>query len=892
MMRASLVSFLWIFIGLSTGIYAQSGNYFMTQYTPTLKSIDNINFEIVQDNQGLINVANRAGLLRFDGRNWVHTSTPASIFSLDYDSASHIIYCGGYNGLGKFQRNDKNEITYVNVADSSNGVGPVYQVIKKENTLIGLGEDMIYRYDLSTKSLPTITPKYSGSMYELFALQNKVFVSTENSGLMLLQDGSLVDPKINNSLGLEVEFAISAQLQNEHIVGTADNELFVLRNGETEKVLIKDEDNYLQQSGFVDAEWVNESILAIATFKGGVIFVDFEKKTIDQIINYQTGLPDNEIFALSKDSNGGLWVAHSDGLTRISPQLPLRNFSYYEGLEGKIESVINHQSKLYVGTSLGLYYLKKVNVFDEVSYLQRQQVKITKGKTEQQPDKTKEKRGLLGLFKKRKNQSQEKSASDSEPSSKTIYTTRTRKQLKSTSYRFVKISDIDSRVTHLASYKNSIYCSSLNGLFKVNGETSTPLSASPTKYFTIAEKSQLLLSTTIQDQIETFSSEAENEAIDIFCDYRDNIQHIFEGNKNELWVTSDDEIFKVSIDKFEIFDTQTYPLENAYFSSTFGSFNNGKPLFINQKGNLVIGENNRLEQGGTNIATRYILGTNDRVWVLRNDQWSRLGSKVEKEKNLLNVFKNLNYISLDQNNNYWVVTQDNQLVKIGKENSTISETYDLYLKHIISNDRILSNDQAKGKKLKFVQSKNALSFQFAQPEFSGILELKYQYKLEGLNKEWSEWSDDYNRLNFNYLPEGSYSLKVRSKDILGKVHEIQPIEFKIVPPYWKRPWFYALEFTLIALILFGSIRLKDLGFRYRLASRLLALVSLIIIIEFIQTVAESKFADESSPVIDFLIQVSIAIIVLPVESLIRKFLFKEKNVQILDFVKLKNDSNK
>ena len=44
--------------------------------------------------------------------------------------------------------------------------------------------------------------------------------------------------------------------------------------------------------------------------------------------------------------------------------------------------------------------------------------------------------------------------------------------------------------------------------------------------------------------------------------------------------------------------------------------------------------------------------------------------------------------------------------------------------------------------------------------------------------------------------------------------------------------------------------------------------------EFIQTIAEYKLDTEATPVIDFFIQVSIALLVLPLESLLRKVMFK------------------
>jgi hypothetical protein len=60
------------------------------------------------------------------------------------------------------------------------------------------------------------------------------------------------------------------------------------------------------------------------------------------------------------------------------------------------------------------------------------------------------------------------------------------------------------------------------------------------------------------------------------------------------------------------------------------------------------------------------------------------------------------------------------------------------------------------------------------------------------------------------------------------------------------------------------------------------LLSIIILIEFIQTAAGSTFSTNSGPVVDFLVQVCVAFVILPVEGFLRRFMLKsiEKNKSI------------
>ena len=96
----------------------------------------------------------------------------------------------------------------------------------------------------------------------------------------------------------------------------------------------------------------------------------------------------------------------------------------------------------------------------------------------------------------------------------------------------------------------------------------------------------------------------------------------------------------------------------------------------------------------------------------------------------------------------------------------------------------------------------------------------------------------------------------------------------MLPPYWKQPWFYASEFVVFGILVFLSLKLGAANARYRYLSRLLSLLTIILLIQFIQTVVASQITIKSSPVIDFFIQVFIALLILPIESYLRKFMLR------------------
>ena len=77
---------------------AQTGNYFLSHYTPSDERIDFLTFDMVQDEKGVIYFGNKGGVLEFDGRNWLLMPTPGPVYTLTLMGGD--IFAGGFNGFG------------------------------------------------------------------------------------------------------------------------------------------------------------------------------------------------------------------------------------------------------------------------------------------------------------------------------------------------------------------------------------------------------------------------------------------------------------------------------------------------------------------------------------------------------------------------------------------------------------------------------------------------------------------------------------------------------------------------------------------------------------------------------------------------------------------------
>ncbi|MCD6019692.1 MAG: adenylate/guanylate cyclase [Bacteroidetes bacterium] len=95
---------------------------------------------------------------------------------------------------------------------------------------------------------------------------------------------------------------------------------------------------------------------------------------------------------------------------------------------------------------------------------------------------------------------------------------------------------------------------------------------------------------------------------------------------------------------------------------------------------------------------------------------------------------------------------------------------------------------------------NYLTFNFTGVTQNQSKKVRYQYKLEGLDENWSAVS---NRTFAPYgnLPPGTYTFKVKAMNSVGYWSNEINYTFNICPPFWKTWWFR----VLVTLIVAGSI---------------------------------------------------------------------------------------
>jgi two-component system sensor histidine kinase ChiS len=94
---------------------------------------------------------------------------------------------------------------------------------------------------------------------------------------------------------------------------------------------------------------------------------------------------------------------------------------------------------------------------------------------------------------------------------------------------------------------------------------------------------------------------------------------------------------------------------------------------------------------------------------------------------------------------------------------------------------------------------NHLVFYFSTTDWSAPYKIKYSYKMDGLNDNWSLPTSE-TKADFNSLPPGKYTFKVRAIGEAQKWYEPFEYTFSILPPWWRTIWFKTIVVILLLSI--------------------------------------------------------------------------------------------
>ncbi|MBL4655185.1 MAG: SpoIIE family protein phosphatase, partial [Bacteroidia bacterium] len=104
---------------------------------------------------------------------------------------------------------------------------------------------------------------------------------------------------------------------------------------------------------------------------------------------------------------------------------------------------------------------------------------------------------------------------------------------------------------------------------------------------------------------------------------------------------------------------------------------------------------------------------------------------------------------------------------------------------------------------------NHIAFHYTGISLTLPEKVSYQYKLEGLDEEWSPVTKE-RKADFTNLAPGAYTFKVKACNNAGVWNkEPTTFSFSITPPFWQTWWFYSLSVVSGFSFIMGFVKIRE-----------------------------------------------------------------------------------
>lgn len=749
-----------------------SGIPFITNYSPVEYGASEQNWAIIQDQRGVMYFGNNDdGILEYDGVKWrkIPISNNSIVRSMAIDS-SGVIYVGAVDEIGMLAVNNFGQLKYkslvplIDAADRK--FSNVWKTYTFNNKIYFCSQYRIFIYNndsIKSIKLP------QGSFFS-FAVNNAIYVGNFLEGLYMLKNDKLIPIKNGNFFEKKGIFTLNKQ-QNGWVVGCFPQGLYVIEkdgNLNTKKLSNSAANLFLKTNQLYQGTTLNSNQIVYATIFNGAIIAN-ENGEIINLFTKNNGLQ-NETVTYTYKANQ-LWLALNNGISKVEIDNPIRHFGEQSGLFGSVNDIVTFNNKLFVATSLGVFYLD----FDKNNLPQFIQIKGIEDQTWsllKYNDKL-----LIGTI-------------------KGLFQLNPDFSLTALDKQIRKNNEPDqvTYITKLFKYKNQVIVGKVNGAIiirNINGKW---------QRYPLLNKNEEIRSIRIDNNNNIWLGTYFNGVYKLKIQNQDTTLCHYT-NKNGFPDNKD--IFINKINNELLFGTSNglYRYNNSqdtfiFVGDKFYSTNNGVfRISSNKSGNIWTSEFNKTNK-----------------WVTIYNK-----NNVEKLTRLPNVQTDVIYHKTDSitwlgtSNGIYSYTLSSDKKQTHPFNTiirqvNIGDSVLFYGTNFYTNKNTVSNQLNINKNTVLAYHTNDIDFQFAAPFFVEESKTLYSYKLAGYKENWNNWTSETKAV-FTNLHEGKYTFMVKAKNIYGNVSNVTSYEFTIKPPWYRTILAYFIYAILGIVLIYIIVKL-------------------------------------------------------------------------------------
>ncbi len=323
------------------------------------------NWAIVQDPRGVMYFGNSNGVLQFDGSTWriLFVSNGSIVRSLAVDRLG-TVYVGAVGELGFLRSDETGNLGYVSLLDeldaSDRELNDVWRTWATDEGVFFWTIGKLLRWHKGRFDTWPLDSKRGP-----FWVGGKLYNNQPGVGLVVLGDDDAFHPVAGGEVFADVGVILLPHGDDGMLAGSRDGVLWVLSwiDGDADgralqvKRFATAAGDILAQHKLYSGVRLPAGGYAFGTMTGGSVVIDAGGGLVHRFTRGE-GLLDESVWSLFVDRDGGLWHALNRGLARFELGTPITRFDQTAGLDGTVEALCRSGDSLYVATSLGLYRMR------------------------------------------------------------------------------------------------------------------------------------------------------------------------------------------------------------------------------------------------------------------------------------------------------------------------------------------------------------------------------------------------------------------------------------------------------------------------------------------------------------------------------------------------------
>lgn len=750
-------------------VYAQQkGMPFITNYPPEEYKGTAQNWAIVQDKRGVMFFGNSNGILEFDGIEWRFIPMPGTVRSLAVDS-SGIIYVGTNGDFGYLQPDSLGAYQFRSLKEKiplqHRNFNDVWNIFVSGNSVYFQTFEKIFIWQ--NEKFKIITPE--NSFHLSFLVNHTLYIREVGKGLLSNKNGSFQLIEGGERFADEKIYAMLPYGQNEILIATRTQGILIYSPHQNTHFYkpagFKAVDDFVIQNMTYCGSMLWDGKFTLGTLTGGIIVFN-SAGSIQSIYNTNSGLQDNSIRKLFQDSNQQLWTALNNGISLVQTNVPFQLFNEKSGLKGFPMCIYYFNNRLYVGTSQHLCVQTADGNFEIIPGTEGQNWQLYNA------NGTLLLAALNGLFEIKDNQA-------------------------------IQLIKNHAFISLTPFYKKQNYL--LAGSDAGNG-------------LCLLEYKQKTWS--LKNEIKGFSKFA---------------YAVVHDKDESIWVHTNPGLFRLKLN-----ETMDSAISVMNYTTEHGLppdyavpclLHSGELIFVTTKG--IYRYMPATDNFEPHPAFKMINGTiypfqqlkNGDIWfqeVTSNGVYEKGVLKYNKGEYQLykQAFNKFNDYLNSADHNFHLASDSVMYIgttkgllqynPVQKVDYTIP--FHTLIRKVFAKDSLVfggasinDNDFEHIKGAEFAYSQNNLLFHYAAAFYEDAEKNLYSYRLPGSDTVWSPWVSDVKK-EYTNLPEGEYTFEVRSKNQYNVIGKTARYSFRILPPWQRTWWAYALYVTFLISVIFFIIK--------------------------------------------------------------------------------------